>query len=206
VRRAFAQAKPVPELAFVTGHDSLYSRPNDLVTFLGNHDVARFLNEPGASIDGLKLAFTYLFTTRGIPMIYSGDEIALRGGNDPENRKDFPGGWKDDTRSAFDPAQRNEEERGLFDYVRKVALLRQQTAELRTARLTQIGVGRDVYVYTRGPLIVMLNNGSNPVKIDAPAASGTWKNLLDVAVNVAVHDRIMSVTVPPRSAMIMMQR
>lgn len=206
VRRAFAQAKPVPDLAFVTGHDSLYSRPNDLVTFLGNHDVARFLNEPGATIDGLKLAFTYLFTTRGIPMIYSGDEIAMRGGNDPDNRKDFPGGWKEDARSAFDPAQRTEEERGLFDYVRKVALLRQQTPDLRTARLTQLGVSRDVYVFTRGPLIVMLNNGPNAVKIDAPAASGTWKNLLDVAVNVAVHDRVMSVTVPPRSAMIMMQR
>ena len=28
------------------------------VTFLGLHDVGRFMNEPGATIDGLKLAFT----------------------------------------------------------------------------------------------------------------------------------------------------
>jgi glycosidase len=206
VRRAFGQGKPVPDVAYIVGHDSLYTNPNYLVTFLGNHDVARFLNETGATADGLKLAFTYLFTTRGIPMIYSGDEIALRGGNDPDNRRDFPGGWKDDIRSAFNPQTRTEEERGLFDYIRKVALLRQQTPELRTGKLTQLGAGRDALVYTRGSLIVLINNGANEVKVQAPAAPGTWKNLLDVSVNVAVHERIMSLTVPARSAMIMEQR
>jgi glycosidase len=199
IRRAFGQAKPAPELAYVTAHDSMYTNPNDLVTFMGNHDVARFLNEPGATIDGLKLAFTYLFSTRGIPMIYYGDEIGLRGGNDPENRKDFPP-------SAFDEKTRTEEEKNIFDYVRKIALLRKETPELRTGKLTQIGVGRDVYIFTRGSLIVMLNNGANPVKVDAPAANGTWKNLLDVSVNVAVRDRVMSITVPARSALIMVQR
>ena len=41
--------------------------PNNLVTFLGLHDVSRFMNEPGATVDGLKLAFTFLLTSRGIP-------------------------------------------------------------------------------------------------------------------------------------------
>ena len=39
-------------------HDYLYPNPNNLVTFLGLHDVGRFMNEPGATVDGLKLAFT----------------------------------------------------------------------------------------------------------------------------------------------------
>jgi neopullulanase len=199
IRRAFGQAKPVPELAYITAHDSMYSNSDNLVTFLGNHDVSRFLNEPGATIEGLKLAFTYLLSTRGIPMIYYGDEIGMRGGNDPENRKDFPA-------SAFDDSTRTEEEKGLFDYVRKIALLRRETPELRTGKLTQIGVARDVYIYTRGSLIILLNNGAAPVKVDAPAANGTWKNLLDVSINVAVRDGVMAITVPPRSAMIMMQR
>ena len=34
----------------------------------------------------------------------------------------------------------------------------------------------------------------------------TWKNLLDVSVNVAVHEQVMSVTVPARTAMIMARR
>jgi glycosidase len=206
IRRAFGQGKTVAELPYTTAHDSLYNDSEKLVTFLGNHDVRRFLNEPGATIDGLNLAFAYLFTTRGIPMIYYGDEIAMRGGDDPDNRKDFPGGWNNDITSAFDPAKRTAEERKVFDFVRKLALLRQRTPDLRTGKLTQVGSSRDAYVFTRGSLIVLANNGAAPVKIEAPAAPGTWKDLLDVSVNVAVHERVMTVTVPPQSIMIMQQR
>ena len=67
------------------GHDHLYPNPNVLVTFLGLHDVARFMNEPGATVEGLKLASTFLMTARGTPLVYYGDEIAMRGGNDPDN-------------------------------------------------------------------------------------------------------------------------
>jgi glycosidase len=51
----------------------LYERPAELVTFLGLHDVARFMNEPGATTAGLKLAFTFLMTARGMPLVYYGD-------------------------------------------------------------------------------------------------------------------------------------
>jgi len=199
IRHAFGEGKTIAELPYEIAHDSMYTSPGDLVTFLGNHDVARFLNEPGATLDGLKLAFTFLLTTRGIPMIYYGDEIAMRGGNDPENRKDFPV-------EAFDGKTRTREQNSIFDYVHKLAQLRKENAELRTGKLTQLGAGRDVYIYSRGSLIIMLNNGANPVKVNAEAANGTWKNLLDVSVNVAVRNRLMEITVPPRSALIMMQR
>ncbi|HAN30797.1 MAG TPA: hypothetical protein DCQ06_04300 [Myxococcales bacterium] len=35
----------------------------------------------------LKLAFTYLYTTPGIPLIYYGDEFGLPGAGDPDNRR-----------------------------------------------------------------------------------------------------------------------
>src|SRR5204862_5007025 len=114
MRRAFAQGQPIKELAVMLGHDSLYPNPDNLVTFLGLHDVQRFMNEPGATIDGLKLAFTYLMTSRGIPMIYYGDEIAMPGGNDPDNRRDFPGGWREDTRNAFTAPGRTPAEQDVF--------------------------------------------------------------------------------------------
>ncbi len=194
LRRAFAEAKPVPELAYITAHDSLYRDSKDLVTFLGNHDVQRFMSDQGATLAGLKLAFTYLFTTRGIPMIYYGDELAMRGGADPDNRHDFPGEPKTD------------EERQMLDYVRKLAHLRQSTPELQTGKLTQVGVSKDAYVFRRGELIVMINNGAQPVKVEAEAAPGTWKDLLDNVGNIPVHEHSITVTVPPRSAAIMKQR
>lgn len=84
-------------------------------TFLGNHDVSRFiahansevsslggdgacgddgsLREPDQSpVDGdayarLQLAWTFLLTTEGLPLIYYGDEIGLPGYADPDNRQ-----------------------------------------------------------------------------------------------------------------------
>ena len=41
-------------------HDYLYSDPNRLVTFLGLHDVPRFMSEPARPSTDLKLAFTFL--------------------------------------------------------------------------------------------------------------------------------------------------
>ena len=93
VREAFAQGKPLRDLAMTLARDHLYPDASRLVTFLGLHDVPRFMNEPGATTDGLRLAFTFLMTARGTPLVYYGDEIAMPGGGDPDNRRDFPGGW-----------------------------------------------------------------------------------------------------------------
>lgn len=101
MRRVFAHGKSIRELATTLGQDHLYPDPNLLVTFLGLHDVPRFMSEPDATVEGLKLALTFLMTTRGIPLIYYGDEIGMPGGADPDNRRDFPGGWPGDPRDAF---------------------------------------------------------------------------------------------------------
>jgi glycosidase len=203
IRRAFAQGKSIRELAVTLAHDYLYPNPNNLVTFLGLHDVARFMNEPGATVEGLKLAFTYLMTSRGIPMIYYGDEIGMPGGNDPDNRRDFPGGWSDDARSAFTAGGRTPDEQRVFEHVHKLAELRREYPALRHGEMKQLGVSDGIYVYMRGEMIVLLNNGSKPISIVTPAASGTWRDLLDVVGHVAVRDDTMKVTLPAKSGAIM---
>ncbi len=53
LRSAFAQGKPLREVAMTLACDHLYPRPEMLVTFLGNHDQRRFMNGPRADIRGL---------------------------------------------------------------------------------------------------------------------------------------------------------
>ena len=101
LRGAFAGGKPVRDVAQMLGRDHLYPDASRLTTFLGNHDVARFMNEPGATTAGLKLAQTFILTTRGTPQLYYGDEIAIRGGGDPDNRRSMPGAFPGDPRNAF---------------------------------------------------------------------------------------------------------
>jgi len=74
------------------------SAQNRLVTFLDNHDQARFLSSGNANnnTDRLKVALVFLYTARGIPCLYYGTEQAFNGGNDPYDREDmFAGQFKD---------------------------------------------------------------------------------------------------------------
>jgi len=85
-------------------------------TFLGNHDVSRFTSrgQDGGWADSLdssctvadvvadtwwydrlKLAWTYLMTSPGIPLVYYGDELGMPGYHDPDNR--HPLWWYSDT-------------------------------------------------------------------------------------------------------------
>ncbi len=169
LRRAFAEGKSVREVAQMLARDRLYRDPNALVTFLGLHDVARFMNEQGASTDGLKLAFTFMLTARGIPLIYYGDEIALPGGSDPDNRRDFPGGWPTDARNAFTTAGRNAQEQDVWQHVQKLLKLRAERADLRRAATQHLEVGDQRYVYRRGRTVVAINNDARPVEVRVAA-------------------------------------
>jgi cyclomaltodextrin glucanotransferase len=60
-----------------------------LVTFLDNHDNARFLNASGSTVARLNVALAFLYTSRGIPCLYYGTEQAFNGGTDPNDREDM---------------------------------------------------------------------------------------------------------------------
>ena len=155
IRDVFAHGKDIDLLAKVLAKDRLYANAAVLVPFEGNHDTMRFMNEPGATIDGLKLAFAYLLTTRGTPEIYYGDEIGMTGGDDPDNRHDFPAGDNAD----------NE----VFRYVQKLLQTRAHLEPLRRGTLTSIAVDSKSWVYARtnagGTVLVALNNSASPVDI-----------------------------------------
>jgi neopullulanase len=149
LRRAFGEGRPLREVAVMLGHDRLYVDAGRLVTFLGVHDVPRFMNEKGATREGLQLAFTALFTLRGIPLVYYGDEIAMPGAEDPDNRRDFPGGWPQDARSAFERSGRAPEEQAVFAHVQALGRLRAALPPLRRGRMVNLEVGEQTWVFAR---------------------------------------------------------
>lgn len=171
LRRAFGEGKSIRDVAQMLARDHLYRAPSSLVTFLGLHDVPRFMNEPGATTDGLKLAYTFLLTARGTPLIYYGDEIALPGGNDPDNRRDFPGGWASDDRNAFEPAGRTAAEQSVWTHVRRLLRLRAERSDLRNSPTEHLVTGDQAFVYRRGRSVVALNNDTKSVEIRLPLMS-----------------------------------
>ena len=216
IRRAFGEGKSLREVAATLAHDYLYPRADLLVTFLGNHDVPRFMNEPGASIADLKLALTLLMTTRGIPMIYSGDEIAMPGGDDPDNRRDFPGGWPTDPRNAFQASGRTADEQAVFEHVRRLAHLRAQLEPLSRGALLDLAVGDQTYAYARvdknASVITILNNDTKAATVEFEVGStrlangATLRDRLGIGPDLKVEKGKIAVTLPARSAGIYVQQ
>jgi glycosidase len=169
IRSAFAQGKPIREVAQMLSRDRIYRDPSSLVTLLGLHDVGRFMGEPGATPAGLKLAYTFLLTARGTPLLYYGDEIAMAGGNDPENRRDFPGGFPGDARDAFTAAGRTPVQQDVWTHVQALLRLRAERAELRRAPPEHLHVGEQSFVFRRGRTVVALNNDTSRVEVRLPA-------------------------------------
>ena len=158
MRRAFGEGRPLREVAQMLARDRLYRDPTSLVTFVDLHDVSRLMNDRGATPDGLRLAYTFLLTARGTPMLYYGDEIGMPGGNDPDNRRDFPGGWREDTHNAFEASGRTAEEQKTFLHLQRLIKLRAERSGLRGARTENLVVGEQLFVYRRGNTVVALNN------------------------------------------------
>lgn len=133
----------------VLGRDSLYPHPQRLVTFLGNHDTLRFLSQPGVSVADLKLGFALLATLRGMPQIYYGDEIAMSGGNDPDNRHDFPGGFPGDTQNAFTAAGRTPEQAEVHDWVAALFQFRRHHPALYGGQQQDVFVSPSAFAFVR---------------------------------------------------------
>ncbi len=215
LRAVFAGGRSMTNLNLTLAADTNYVNARTLVTFLGLHDVPRFMSEPGATLDGLQLAFTFLFTTRGTPMIYYGDEMAMRGGGDPDNRRDFPGGWAEDPRNAFDPAGRTAEEARVHDHVRKLIALRRELEPLRRGATLPLQWGERTAAFARATpaasVIIALNNDSRPqtLRLELPAPLATqasWFNRLAENVESSVVAGVLTLQLPPRSAAILTAR
>jgi glycosidase len=149
LRDVLAHGKPMTELATVLRQDALYPHPERLVTFIGNHDDTRFLTEATNSLSKLKLAQGLVFTLRGMPQIYSGDEIGMPGGEDPNNRHDFPGGFPGDARNAFTQAGRTAAEQEDFAWVSGLLKLRSTHPALQTGIEQNLLVDEDAFAFVR---------------------------------------------------------
>ena len=219
LRKVVVQDAPAKLLEEVFEHDWLFPHPEWLVTFLGNHDKARFMGEPGATPEKLNLAFDLLLTLRGIPQIYAGDEIGMPGGDDPDNRRDFPGGFPGDRRNAFVATSRTPEEQKIFAHVQRLLHLRRLHPALRRGTYVHIFSDDRTFVYLRDfhshgkgrtdkeseRLLLMMNNADQPrtVEIDIGdtvlSQSRTLRRLwADNNASLEPGPKI-SATLPPRS-------
>jgi glycosidase len=187
LRGALTHHKPMTAIADVLDADKLYPHPERLVVFLGNHDTKRFLSEDGASPAALHLGFGLLATLRGLPQLYYGDEIDMSGGDDPNNRMDFPGGFAKDNVDAFTSAGLTAEQQAMHAWVTKLMTLRESTPALQSGKLQMLRADKDSLAFVRSEdvvgncrtaagiarYVVIVNNSVNPQSIVVPVDANT---------------------------------
>ena len=186
LRDVLLRNAPVGRVADVLRHDALYVHPEMLVPFFANHDVPRFASAEGSSAAKVKLAFGLTLTLRGVPEIYYGDEIGMPGGGDPDNRRDFPGGWIGDANNAFTESGRTREQQEIFSYVQTLLKLRREHPALRGGQLWHLASDESSYVFVRESeeerLVVAFNNADQPRELRIPLADTPAQKATGIAV------------------------
>jgi len=195
LRDVLTDGKPMTELAQVLRQDALYPHPERLVSFIGNHDTKRFLTQAGGSVPRLKLALGLLTTLRGMPQIYSGDEIGMLGGDDPDNRHDFPGGFAGDAHNAFTRASRTPNEQDVFAWTADLLALRSAHPELQTGIEQNLFADADIFAFVRATadtgcspdhssirLLIVVNKAPHTSNVDLPVAESALQDCVQFSV------------------------
>jgi len=149
-------------------NDFLYANPNNILTFLENHDTMRFNEIYKNDFKKYQLGMTLIATVRGIPQLYYGSEIGMAGnkdkGGDAAIRLDFPGGWDGDTNNAFTNAGRTAEQKQYFDFTSKLLQWRKTNDAVHFGKMKHYVPQNNVYVYFRytdnKSVMVILNNST----------------------------------------------
>jgi neopullulanase len=207
----FGWTEGVNKLYQTLAKDFVYKNPSLNVNFLDNHDMTRFLSQVNEDVDKLKVGIGWLLTTRGIPQLYYGTEILLKGVSNPDGlvRGDFFGGWKEDAANKFTAAGRTARENEVHDWTRKLAQFRKRSSAIRFGKMMQYVPEDWVYTYFRydaKQTVMVVMNTSADEKTIQPARFNERTKGFSKAVNVAtadVRDLNISWKLPGKSIWIM---
>jgi glycosidase len=205
---------PMSDLAtFMDSNDYFYGASAVMSTFVGNHDLPRSIhlaaNQPlwnDAWSDGkdrnwdnvpdrvveleayerLANAFAVLFTNRGAPLVYYGDEIGLPGAGDPDNRRFMP--WDGYTVNQT----------YLKDRIKKLGDIRSKHPALRRGIRSTINANTDTWTYARittGDTVYVAINRSDAPKMATGLPAAALDDLIDEQTVTGP-----TVTIPARQA------
>lgn len=169
LNQPFGWTEGVNKLYTTLSNDLVYKDPMRNVIFLDNHDMTRFFSTVNEDAAKQKMGLGWLFTCRGIPQLYYGTEILMKGVANPDGwvRLDFPGGWKGDTKNAFTGEGLTVTEKEVQQYTRTLANFRKGSTALKTGKFMQYLPVDGLYVYFRydaGQTIMCIMNTSDTDK------------------------------------------
>ena len=194
VNEVFAGGQPFSALLPPLHLESrLYENPYELMTFYDNHDMDRM----NADVDGFIDANNWLFTSRGIPVVYYGSEIGFRAGtNEHTGNRDYFG--QDNVNKARSHPIRKA--------LQRIAAVRKGSIALQRGLQVNGNFGDDTAEFFRvyekdgvaQTALVLLNKSDEPVEfvVDDFVSAGSWRDALaDAVIEVSASKPVLTATV-----------
>ena len=189
----------------------VYRSPYELMTFYDNHDMSRMDADDNGFID----ANNWLFTSRGIPVVYYGSEIGFRAGADQHaGNRDYFG--RENIEHAAHP---------IRAALSRIATIRKSSVALQRGLQSNLEFGDDTAAFYRvcqkdghnQTALVLLNKGDAPTNFEMSSglSHGLWRDAYtgEIAVvnaaspiltaRVAAHDaRVFLFDAPVNNAVL----
>lgn len=150
----------------------------------------------------------FMLSVRGTPQLYSGEEVAMEGAEDPDNRRDFPGGFPGDTLNAFQEDGQPQNAKRMWQWVHDWLKLRREHSALRNGRLTDLFYDADTYAFARQvkneTVIIAINRSSDIKSMTLPLSAIGVRDgsqlipLIGTQTGGTVFNRTATVVVPGR--------
>jgi glycosidase len=223
-----------PVLSALFENDDYYtsaqSSASNLVTFLGNHDVGRvgytIANKRIQPADQLlprtNLANALMYFSRGIPVVYYGDEVGMTGSNsgrDQFARQDmFPTDielWKNEVRVGGSPIGNGDSfsatsQSPVAKYLIKLAEIRKSNPALANGPMLERYSKYALYVISKKDVVenreylVAFNNSDTDeiVEVTTATSGGEWTQILGTT-QVTTNQNKVSFTVPALSTIVL---
>lgn len=169
-----------------------------MMNLVGSHDTERFIRLAGGDVRRLKLTALFQMTYVGVPHIYYGDEVALDGGGDPDNRRTFPWDWKQDPKR-----------KAVHDDYRMLTGLRRKHSALRTGTFQSVLTHGKTYGYVRQDqketFLIVLNNESmsRTVAVNVSGFGGKKYEDLLTGREIPVLDHVLQVELEALSGVLL---
>lgn len=150
-----------------------YNNPYELTTFYDNHDMPRM----NASDEGFINAHNWLFTSRGIPVIYQGSEMGfMRGTAEHAGNRNYYG------QENIEKSKQHK----IYAALKDIAAIRKANPALQSGLQLNVELAGNKAVFYRvlnadnvsQIALVLLNKGSEPTQftVSQYLQQGDWKN------------------------------
>lgn len=171
IREAFVRFGKADTLVNAIKQREQYSDPDINGIFIDNHDNKRLITYAGDKGPAyLKQALAFIMTYPSIPIVYYGTEIGMKGGDDPDNRRDML--WEQTKDSE------------TLAYYKKLVELRSSNAALDSGSIKLLDYDSYFFSYIREKddksLIVVMNlqDKEKNVTVNIPTEAAQYKDAL----------------------------